>query len=246
MRGVVLAGGFGSRLHPLTEAINKHLLPVGEEPMIFHPIRRLVEAGVDEILVVTGGNCPDGFLTLLKDGTHLGVKDLYYAYQQGAGGIAEALKLAEKFVGDEPFAVVLGDNIFTDSLKPHITHYLNTVNAHNEEFAQILLYEVEDPRRFGCPEINDFGEVLSIIEKPQNPPSNYAVIGVYFYPPSVFGVIPTLSRSSRGELEISDLNNYYISKGKLISAPITGSWSDAGTWPSYREANQLIQEHNGE
>ena len=243
MRGVVLAGGCGTRLLPLTEAINKHLLPIGEEPMIFHPIRKLVEAGIDEILVVTGGNCPDGFLSLLKDGSHLGVKNLYYAYQKGAGGIAEALGLAKKFVGDGPFAVILGDNIFTGSLKEHVTTYLNYIDTMKDrEFAQIFLSRVDDPGRFGCPELSDSGEVLAIIEKPSGtPPSSYAVIGISFYPPTVFDVIPTLKRSGRGEMEITDINNHYISKGKLISASLDGRWSDAGTWPSYREANQLIQ-----
>ena len=244
MRGVILAGGTGSRLMPLTEAINKHLLPIGEEPMVFHPVRKLVEAGIDEILIVTGGNCPDGFLSLLKDGSHLGVKNLYYAYQQGAGGIAEALKLAEKFVGDEPFAVILGDNIFTGSLKEHVKIYSDYCFSRaedNRDFAQVFLSEVDDPRRFGCPEINDFGEILGIIEKPENPPSNYAVIGIYFYPPSVFDVIPTLTRSDRGELEITDLNNHYLSKGKLLSGHMDGDWSDAGTWPSYKDANRIIE-----
>lgn len=241
MKGVILAGGNGTRLLPLTEAINKHLLPVGEEPMIFHPVRKLVEAGIDEILVVTGGNCPDGFLTLLKDGSHLGVKNLYYAYQQGAGGIAEALKLAEKFVGDDPFVVVLGDNIFTGSLKKHVEAYLNYAESIGDtDYAQVFLSEVEDPERFGCPELNDFGELVAIIEKPKNPPSNYAVIGVYLYPPSVFEMLPNLKRSQRGELEITDVNNFYLSQGKLLSAPLDGSWSDAGTWPSYKDANGIV------
>ena len=235
MRGVILAGGNGTRLLPLTEAINKHLLPVGEEPMIFQPIRQLVEAGVDDILVVTGGNCPDGFLTLLKDGSHLGVKNLYYAYQEGAGGIAQALKLAEKFVGAENFVVVLGDNIFTGSLKEHVK------NFEGKDTAQVFLYEVKDPCRFGCPQFDTDGKLLRIIEKPKNPPSDYAVIGIYFYPPSVFTeVLPQLKPSARGELEITDVNNHYLANGKLKYAIIDGHWSDAGTWPSYKEANRIV------
>jgi glucose-1-phosphate thymidylyltransferase len=242
MRGVVLSGGFGSRLAPLTEAINKHCLPVGREPMLFHPVRRLVEAGVDEILVVTGGNNPDGFLTLLKNGNcpphaDLGVKTLYYAYQEGAGGIAEALKLAEKFVGDEPFAVVLGDNIFTGSLKKHVDDYLET----GEGKAKIFLYQVDDPERFGCPAFDDQGCISNIIEKPSNPPSNYAVVGIYFYPPSIFKeVLGDLKPSERGELEITDCNNFYLKQGRLQHGVLDGKWTDAGTWPSYEEANKIV------
>jgi len=177
-----LAGGTGSRLSPLTEIINKHLLPVGRVPMIFHPIQKLVEAGIDQILVVTGGNCPDGFLSLIKDGTQLGAKNVYYAYQQGAGGIAAALKLAKDFVGDESFAVVLGDNIFLDSLKPHVAAYEQQPDKGR---AKVFLTKVPDPTRFGCPEFDpeDSTKINKIIEKPVHPPSNYAVIGVYFYPP---------------------------------------------------------------
>lgn len=250
MRGVVLAGGFGSRLAPLTEAINKHCLPVGEEPMLFHPIRRLVEAGIDEILVVTGGNNPDGFLTLLKNGdcpphADLGVKTLYYAYQEGAGGIAEALKLAEKFVGDEPFAVVLGDNIFTGDLKPHVDKYLASDPVAND-LAKIFLYTVNDPRRFGCAAIKD-GHITEIIEKPQNPPSNYAVVGIYFYPPSIFReILGDLKPSARGELEITDCNNHYLKHSRLQYGVLDGKWTDAGTWPSYAEANRVIAEKKNE
>lgn len=244
MRGIILAGGFGSRLKPLTEAINKHCLPVGQEPMLFHPVRRLVEAGITEILVVTGGNNPDGFLALLKNGNcpphaDLGVETLYYAYQEGAGGIAEALKLAEKFVGDEPFAVVLGDNIFTGDLKPHVDEYLALSPVETNQ-AKIFLYEVDDAKRFGCPVIED-GKITNIIEKPKDPPSNYAVVGVYFYPPSIFAeVLDDLKLSERGELEITDVNVYYLKKGALLHGVLDGKWTDAGTWPSYAEANRVI------
>jgi len=235
-----LAGGTGSRLSPLTEIINKHLLPVGRVPMIFHPIQKLVEAGIDQILVVTGGNCPDGFLSLIKDGTQLGAKNVYYAYQQGAGGIAAALKLAKDFVGDESFAVVLGDNIFLDSLKPHVAAYEQQPDKGR---AKVFLTKVPDPTRFGCPEFDpeDSTKINKIIEKPVHPPSNYAVIGVYFYPPTVFEeVLPSLTPSARGELEVSDINNHYLAQDKLDYAILEGGWSDAGTWPSWEEANKLF------
>lgn len=240
MLGVTLAGGSGSRLAPITEVINKHLLPVGQEPMIFHPVRKLVEAGIDRILVVTGGNCPDGFLSLIKDGTHLGAKNVYYAYQQGSGGIAAALKLAKHFVGDENFAVILGDNIFVDSLKEHVHEYSRFGGTLDR--AKVFLSKVSDPTRFGCPEFDKDGKLIKIIEKPKNPPSQYAVIGVYFYPPTVFDeVISTLKPSARGELEVTDINNYYLEQGRLDYAVLEGPWSDAGTWPSLHEANQILR-----
>lgn len=245
MKAVILAGGFGTRLAPLTQAINKHLLPVGREPMIYHPIKKCVEAGIDEILVVTGGDCADGFLTLLKDGSHLGVRQLYYAHQVGAGGIAEALKLGQSFVGNDVFAVLLGDNIFTDSLKPHVDSYLERVNPRTKaktDYAQIHLTEVRDPERFGCPVFNEDGQITEIIEKPKPAPSNYAVVGIYFYPPTIFeDVLPKLSPSGRGELEITDVNNHFLRSGKLAYRKLHGKWSDAGTWPSWEEANQILK-----
>jgi len=246
-KAVLLAGGAGVRLLPLTEVINKHLLPVGREPMIFHPIKRLVEAGIDSILVVTGGNCPDGFLSLLKDGAHLGAKNIYYAYQQGSGGIAAALKLGKEFVGKDDFAVILGDNIFLDSLKQYVYSYTHALdddgNRLYEGRAKIFLSKVSDPTRFGCPEFSpdDSTKIVRIIEKPTVAPSEYAVTGIYFYPPSVFDdVLPNLKPSVRGELEVSDINNYYLSQNKLDYAILKGGWSDAGTWPSWEEANKLF------
>lgn len=241
MKAVILAGGFGTRLAPLTKAINKHLLPVGREPMIYHPIKKCVEAGIDEILVVTGGDCSDGFLTLLKDGAHLGVRQLYYAHQVGAGGIAEALKLAESFIGQDDFAVLLGDNIFTDSLEEHVKYYQNVVE---DGFAQIHLAEVEDPERFGCAKFDpSTHEIVEILEKPKHPPSNRAVVGIYFYPASIFTeVLPELSPSGRGELEITDVNNYYLKEKRLSYCKLGGKWSDAGTWPSWEEANQILKD----
>ena len=239
MKSIVLAGGFGSRLKPLTEAINKHLLPVGRDPMIYHPIKRLVEAGIDEILIVTGGNCSDGFLTLLKDGKHLGIKSLYYAHQVGAGGIAEALKLGESFVGDSNFIVLLGDNIFTDSLVPHVNEYKKNPNN-----ARVHLIAVEDPSRFGCPEFDSDGNLIDIIEKPSDPPSDMAVVGIYMYPSTVFkDVLPHLELSLRGELEVTDINRYYLEQGRLNYGKLSGCWSDAGTWPSWEDANKIIQTH---
>ena len=244
MKAVILAGGFGSRLAPLTKAINKHLLPIGEVPMIYHPVKACVKAGIQDILIVTGGSCSDGFLTLLQDGTHLGVEQLYYAHQVGAGGIAEALKLAESFVGNDNFMVILGDNIFTADLKPHIDKYLANPKSRFLPFvdrAQIHLYEVDDPRRFGCPEFAE-GKISKIYEKPANPPSNYAVVGIYFYPPTIFtDVLPTLQASDRGELEITDVNNHYLALNKLDHGILDGKWSDAGTWKSWWEANNIIR-----
>ena len=239
-KAVILAGGNGTRLRPLTEIINKALLPIGNEPMIYHPIKKLVEAGIDEILIVTGGECPDGFLTLCRDGSHLGVKDLVYKYQPKANGIADALRLARWFVGDENFAVLLGDNIFTDSLKPHIDTYTE------REGAKVLLTKVKDPRRFGCPEFTEDGsKITKLIEKPQDPPSPYAVVGIYFYPASVFTeVLPNLQPSARGEYEITDVNNWYLDRGLLQHSILDGGWSDAGTWPSWNEANALIANAN--
>jgi len=252
MRGVILSGGFGSRLLPLTEIINKHLLPVARVPMIFHPIKRLVEAGIDSILIVTGGNCPDGFLSLIKDGSHLGAKNVYYAYQQGAGGIAAALKLAKDFVGNDDFAVVLGDNIFLDSLKDHVYSYQNALdddgNRLFEGRAKIFLSKVPDPTRFGCPEFDPADDdktgcrrITRIIEKPTVAPSQYAVTGIYFYPSTVFDeVIPNLKPSHRNELEVTDINNHYLAQNKLDYVILKGGWSDAGTWPSLEEANKLF------
>jgi len=234
-KAVILAGGNGTRLRPLTKIINKALLPIGNEPMIYHPIKKLVEAGIDEILIVTGGENPDGFLTLCRDGSHLGVKNLSYKYQSGANGIADALKLAKWFVGDDNFAVLLGDNIFTDSLIGHVESYTE------KEGAKVLLTKVKDPRRFGCPEFADDGKITKIIEKPQDPPSPYAVVGIYFYPASIFTeVIPNLKPSARGEYEITDVNNWYLERGLLQHSVLDGGWSDAGTWPSWNEANALI------
>ncbi|RJR08392.1 spore coat protein [Candidatus Parcubacteria bacterium] len=245
MLGVILAGGSGTRLAPITEVINKHLLPVGYEPMVFHPVRKLVEAGIDRLLIVTGGNCPDGFLSLVKDGKHLGAKSVYYAYQQGSGGIAAALKLAKNFIGKEDFSVILGDNIFLASLQTHTQQYsLDQAEQRKlgrPDRARIFLSKVLDPSRFGCPEFDTNGKLIKIIEKPKDPPSQYAVIGVYFYPASVFEeVLPSLKPSVRGEYEVTDINNYYLSHDRLDYSILDGLWSDAGTWPSLQEANQIL------
>ena len=241
MKAVILAGGNGTRLKPITDTINKHLLPVGREPMIFHPIKKAVEAGITEILIVTGGDCSDGFLTLIKDGKHLGVKQLYYAHQVGAGGIAEALKLGQSFVGNEKFVVLLGDNIFTEPLTPHVQEYQKTTGSR----ARVHLIKVPDPERFGCPRLSPEGKILEIIEKPTKAPSDFAVVGIYFYPHTVFTeVLPHLRPSKRGELEVSDITNFYLRNQRLDHGFLKGQWSEAGTWPSWEEANRIMQKND--
>ncbi|MCG8373273.1 MAG: NTP transferase domain-containing protein [Balneolales bacterium] len=231
MKGIVLAGGTGSRLFPLTKVTNKHLLPVGNKPMIYHPVEKLLEAGIDEILIVTGTEHMGDVVTLLGSGKDFGCR-FTYKVQDEAGGIAQALGLAENFAGEDPVLVILGDNIFQNSLK-------NAVEAYDGTGAKILIQEVEDPERYGVAELN--GErVVSIEEKPETPKSNYAVTGIYIYDYHVFEVIKTLKPSGRGELEITDVNNYYIEKGEMTSSVLEGWWTDAGTPNSYRYANELV------
>ncbi|MBI4460096.1 MAG: NTP transferase domain-containing protein [Acidobacteria bacterium] len=236
MKGVVLAGGLGSRLHPLTKITNKHLLPVYNEPMVYFPIRTLVEAGIREILLVTGGQNAGDFLRLLGNGEAFGLRQLNYAYQVGEGGIAEALRLAEPFADGEPVCVILGDNIMENG----ISHIVQKFRA-RPEGAHIVLKEVPDPNRFGVPVFDD-GRVVRIEEKPARPASQYAVVGIYFYDSSVFRRIATLVPSSRGELEITDLNNSYLAEGKLSHSFLEGWWTDAGTFESLRLATNLIAE----
>ena len=236
MKGVVLAGGLGSRMLPLTRVTNKHLLPVYNLPMVHYPIQALVNVGVSEIMIVTGGHSAGDFLRLLANGKDFGLRQLNYAYQEGEGGIADALRLAEHFAEDEPICVILGDNI--------IEH--NFIEA-AEKFrakgsgAHILLKEVHDPERFGCPEIQD-GRILRIEEKPKQPKSRYAVTGIYMYDNSVFDKIRTLKPSGRGELEVTDINNLYLSEGKLSHSILEGWWTDAGTFDSLRHASNLVAE----
>lgn len=239
MKGVILAGGMGTRLDPLTRVTNKHLLPVYNKPMIFYPLLSLAEAGIKEIMIVVGGNSIGDFLELLGDGKDFGVK-LTYRYQQTAGGIAHALGLAKDFVGNEKVCVVLGDNILEDSIAPQV----KTFSASTICQAMILLKEVDDPGRFGVATL--IGDtVIKVEEKPKHPRSNLAVIGVYFYTPHVFDVITTLKPSWRDELEITDVQNYYIQRGTLMAQKVRGFWSDAGTFESLLRANLLVAEADG-
>ncbi|MGI8543918.1 MAG: sugar phosphate nucleotidyltransferase [Aridibacter sp.] len=236
MKGVVLAGGLGSRLKPLTKVTNKHLLPVHNQPMIYYPIQTLINAGIDDIMIVTGGNSAGDFLKLLGNGKDFGLKHVNYTYQEGEGGIADALSLVEHFADQEPICVVLGDNIIENNIQKAADDYRKQGKG-----AKILLKEVDDPERFGVPEL-DGDKVLQIEEKPDNPKSNYAVIGVYFYDATVFEVIRGLEPSGRGELEITDVNNYYIDRNEMTWAKLDGWWTDAGTFESLLRATNLVAE----
>ncbi len=237
MKGVILAGGLGTRMLPLTKITNKHLLPVYDRPMIYFPIQTLVDAGITEIVVVTGGHYAGDFLNLLGNGKAFGLKRINYAYQEGEGGIADALRLAREFTGDDSICVILGDNILENSIKAHVDQFKGQGKG-----AKILLKEVHDPQRFGVAEVDKSGKVLSIVEKPKEPKSNLAVIGVYMYDAHVYEIISTLKPSARGELEITDVNNAYLSEGTLTSSTIEGWWTDAGTFPSLYRASRLVAE----
>jgi glucose-1-phosphate thymidylyltransferase len=236
MKGVVLAGGLGTRLYPLTRVTNKHLLPIYDKPMIYYPIETLVRAGIDDILIVTGGNSAGDFLRLLGNGKEFGLKHLNYTYQEGEGGIAEALGLAEYFVDNDKVIVILGDNILEDDITPYVKAF-----EKQEKGAKILLKEVEDPERFGVAEIEG-DRIVRIVEKPQVPKTRYAVTGVYMYDSKVFDIIKTLTPSERGELEITDVNNAYIRMGEMTYDFLKGWWTDAGTFESLFRANRLIRE----
>ncbi len=234
MKGVVLAGGLGSRLYPLTKVTNKHLLPVYNEPMIYYPIRILVNAGIEEILIVTGGNNAGDFLRLLENGKDFGLKHINYTYQQGEGGIAAALSLADAFCRPDKIAVVLGDNIIEGNIKKAAEEFRK-----QKEGARILLKEVSDPQRFGVP-VFEGEKIVRVEEKPANPASNYAVIGIYMYDYRVFEFIKSLKPSERGELEITDVNNFYIREGKMQWNLLDGWWSDAGTFESLQAAGNMV------
>jgi glucose-1-phosphate thymidylyltransferase len=234
MKGVVLAGGLGSRLYPLTKITNKHLLPIYDQPMIYYPLQRLVEAGIREIMLVTGGSFAGHFLNLLENGGDFGLKRLHYAFQRGEGGIADALKLAEDFVDGDRCVVILGDNIFENPIVESVEKFRK-----QQDGARILLKEVPDPERFGVAELRD-GKVVSIEEKPAHPKSNYAVTGVYMYDAYVWEVVKTLKPSRRNELEITDVNNAYIARGNLYYDIVEGWWTDAGTFDSLLRANLLV------
>ncbi len=234
MKGVVLAGGLGTRMYPLTKVTNKHLLPVYREPMIYYPIKMLVNAGIDEILIVTGGNNAGDFLRLLGNGKDFGLKHLNYTYQEGEGGIAAALSLAEHFADRDKIVVVLGDNVIEKNIREAVKSY-----RRQEEGAKIMLKEVSDPQRFGVPAFED-GKIIRVDEKPSKPASSYAVIGIYMYDPKVFDFIRTLKPSERGELEITDVNNFYIREGKITWDVLDGWWSDAGTFESLQYAGNMV------
>ncbi len=236
MKGVILAGGLGSRLHPLTKITNKHLLPVHDQPMIYYPIKTLINAGIEDIMIVTGGNSAGDFLRLLGNGKDFGLKHLNYTYQEGEGGIADALSLVEHFAEDESICVVLGDNIIEGNIAAAADEYRKQGKG-----AKILLKRVHDPQRFGVPEL-DGERVVKIEEKPSDPKSDFAVIGIYFYDASVFKVIKTLVPSDRGELEITDVNNHYINRGEMTWNELSGWWTDAGTFESLLRASNLVAE----
>lgn len=236
MKGVVLAGGTGSRLNPITRVTNKHLLPVYDKPMVFYPIQTLVNARIEEILLVTGGKNAGDFLRLLGNGRSFGLKHLNYTYQEGEGGIAEALGLAEHFADGEPVCVVLGDNIIETNICKAVEGF-----EKQRQGAKIILKEVLDAERFGVAEIRG-SHVIGIEEKPRSPKSNLAVIGIYMYDGSVFDKIRQLRPSGRGELEITDVNNSYIREGTLTCEVLDGWWTDAGTFESLLRANNLVAE----
>jgi len=234
MKGVVLAGGMGTRLYPLTKVTNKHLLPVYNEPMIYYPIKTLVNAGIDEILIVTGGNNAGDFLRLLGNGSDFGLRHINYTYQEGEGGIAAALSLAEFFADRDKIVVLLGDNIIEGNIRKAVEAF-----RAQEGGARIILKEVSDPQRFGVA-IFEGDRIVRIDEKPAVPASPYAVIGVYMYDGRVFDFIKTLKPSERGELEITDVNNFYIREGNLSWDILEGWWSDAGTFESLQYAGNMV------
>lgn len=234
MKGIILAGGTGSRLFPLTKVTNKHLLPVGRKPMIYHPIGKLVEIGIEEILIVTGVEHMGDVVSLLGSGKDFACR-FTYKVQDEAGGIAQALSLAEGFVDRDLMVVILGDNIFEDNLKPFAESFKK-----QKKGAKILIKEVSDPQRFGVVELKE-GKIISIDEKPEKPKSNYVVTGIYFYDHEVFDFIRELKPSARGELEISDVNRAYLQKGRLTYDILSGWWSDAGTFESLERATLLVE-----
>jgi len=233
LKGVILAGGTGSRLMPLTKVTNKHLLPVGQKPMIYYPIEKLTSIGIQEILIVTGIEHMGDVVSLLGSGKQLHCR-FTYKVQDEAGGIAEALGLAESFAQRQPIIVILGDNIFEANLKEYADNFISQKTG-----ARVLLKQVQTPQRFGVAQVSD-GKIIGIEEKPKKPKSDYAIIGIYFYDASVFDIIRTLKPSARGELEITDVNNAYIAKGRLAYDILEGWWTDAGTFESLDRANELV------
>jgi glucose-1-phosphate thymidylyltransferase len=242
VKGVILAGGTGTRLHPLTRITNKHLLPIYDRPMVTYAIEALVSAGVTELMLVTGGTHAGEFLRLLGNGHDYGIERLLYAYQERPGGIAEALGLTERFVDGDQVVVMLADNVVERSIRPAVTNF-----RAQERGARILLSRIEDPahlRHLGVPELDGDGRVVRILEKPDDPPSSFGVTGIYFYDPGVYEVIPTLQPSGRGELEITDVNNFYIRQGAMRYDVLEGFWGDAGeSIDAYYEVNDFVRTH---
>ena len=241
MKGVILAGGSGTRLHPLTRITNKHLLPIYDRPMVTYAIEALVDADVSELMVVTGGTHAGEFLRLLGNGHEWGIDRLSYAYQERAGGIAEALGLAERFAGGEPVCVILADNVVERSIRPSVESF-----ARQERGARILLARESNPdhlRHLGVPELEN-GRIVRIVEKPEEPPSEFAVTGIYFYDADVFRFIPELEPSGRGELEITDVNNWYVGDGTMEYDVLEGFWGDAGeSIDAYYAVNDFVRKH---
>jgi glucose-1-phosphate thymidylyltransferase len=236
MKGIVLAGGIGSRLYPLTRVTNKHLLPVYDKPMIFYPLQTLVDAGIRDILIVTGGQNAGDFLRLLQNGKEFGLQQLSFAYQEGEGGIADALRLAEPWAKGDKICVVLGDNIIESDVREAADNF-----EREEKGAMVMLKEVPDPERFGVAVIEK-DRIVRIEEKPKKPLSSYAVIGIYFYDATVFDRIRGLKPSGRGEYEITDINNSYIADGTLRHSVLDGWWTDAGTFESLWHASNMVRE----
>jgi len=234
MKGIILAGGLGTRLYPLTKVVNKHLLPVYDKPMIYYPIETLITAGIRDILIVTGGNHAGEFLRLIGNGKEFGLQHVNYTYQEGEGGIAEALGLARHFCEDEKMVVILGDNIIEKNIIRAVEEFEQQPRG-----ARILLKEVPDPERFGVAELEG-DRVKRIVEKPRKPKSNLAVVGIYFYDSRVFDFIDQLEPSGRGELEITDVNNMYMKRGELRYGILDGWWTDAGTFESLLKASNLV------
>lgn len=239
MKGVILAGGLGTRLNPLTKITNKHLLPVFDKPMIYYPLTTLIDTGIKDVLIVTGGNHAGEFLRLLGNGKELNLKEIHYTYQTGEKGIADALRLAEDFADGERIVVILGDNLFGESIKPYVEKF-----AKQCEGAKILIKKVSNPQRFGVADIKG-GKVISIEEKPKKPKSSYAVTGLYMYDSRVFDFIRKLKISRRGEYEITDINNMYLKEGVLTYDILSGFWTDCGTCESLLRANILVAKKQG-
>ena len=236
MKGIILAGGLGTRLRPLTLVTNKHLLPVYDRPMIHYPLKTLADAGIRDVLIVTGGNHSGEFLRLIGNGKEYGLNVIAYAYQEGGGGIADALALARPFAKGHPMVVVLGDNIIEQDIRRPVAAF-----AEQKKGARILLKKVSDPERFGVP-VFEGTKIVAIEEKPKKPQSDYAVIGIYMYDPAVFDIITTLKPSDRNELEITDVNNAYVKRGEMQHDVLEGWWTDAGTFESLFRASQLVRE----